>query len=796
MVQNFFNTGFILKEMNSTFISLIPKTQFPSSPIDFRPIALCNTTYEVISKMMAKRMKPLLHKIISPYQYAFIPGRQINDNTMVTHKIIHNMRVRRDNQGWMGLKINMSKAFDRVEWNVLIAVLTRMVFFTKWCNLIMQCVSTINLAIMLNGVPCEFFKPSRGLRKGDPLSPYLFILCMEVLSRTLMDAENKGEIHEIKITKKAPALSHLLFADDCIIFCKADRKEAENILNIFEKFSYGSGQMMNLTKSGIFFSKNTSKEMVKEITELMKIDHIPLTDKYLDHHYSPTSLREISSGVEDGKSKGIYPTAWVAVCKNKDEGGLDFMNLEKFNEAMISNIGWRMMTQPDILGAQVMSAKYLPEEDIMHISTKPKITDSWVWKGILSGIENIHQMGVGTGNNIHILSDNWVPNQTAPIIKPDNYPDHIQKVSDLIINHNQWNEELIFELFDNNLANQIRNIEIHHNQDDRVIWPLTKDGNYSVKTLYKELTKSKEITPSRNKNWRAIWNLNSSPSIRLFTWKAAQNILSTGAKVGKHLSYIKDIFKICNCQRETLTHLFMHCPLTIQVWSAAKSKTIEYRIQWKPPPIFTLKLNVAIQFNSMKNAYGIGLMLYDFTGEYTGARGIGNIQKSTIETTKIAAQEAFKWTADLGSRIEIESNSCELIKLTRKIHAEQIHRRFHLKEENVNYFEIATWSTVNSNQNYLALNLANYISSCNISRQWRGPEIWNLHQQITRNLAENNEEGNSNGRHYRNQDILYGTRITGCYRRSSVLASFYYKKKKYCSCLACEMEIPEDSLKL
>lgn len=111
LVHNFFDTGYMLKEMNTTFISLIPKVQLPSTPGDFRPISLCNTTYKLISK----RMKPLLCKIISPYQSALILGRQITDNTMVSHEIIHNMRTRRDLQEWMGIKIDMSKAFDRVE---------------------------------------------------------------------------------------------------------------------------------------------------------------------------------------------------------------------------------------------------------------------------------------------------------------------------------------------------------------------------------------------------------------------------------------------------------------------------------------------------------------------------------------------------------------------------------------------------------------------------------------------------------------------------------------------------------
>ncbi|XP_026396097.1 uncharacterized protein LOC113290728 [Papaver somniferum] len=107
-------------------------------------------------------------------------------------------------------------------------------------------------------------------------------------------------------------------------------------------------------------------------------------------------------GKEEGKSKGIYPKAWIVVCKSKEEGGLGLMNLEKFNDAIITNMGWRMLQQPDSLGTQIMQAKYFSEDDIMHISTNPKPTDSWVWKGILSGIENIQRIGrweIGKGKN-------------------------------------------------------------------------------------------------------------------------------------------------------------------------------------------------------------------------------------------------------------------------------------------------------------------------------------------------------------------------------------------------------------
>lgn len=112
LIQSFFRTGYILKELNSTFISLIPKVPKPVTAAEFIPIALCNTIYKVISKILANRMKPLLNRLISPFQSAFIPGRQISDNTTVAHELLHNMRKKK---GLMGLKVDMSKAFDRVE---------------------------------------------------------------------------------------------------------------------------------------------------------------------------------------------------------------------------------------------------------------------------------------------------------------------------------------------------------------------------------------------------------------------------------------------------------------------------------------------------------------------------------------------------------------------------------------------------------------------------------------------------------------------------------------------------------
>ncbi|GLT65285.1 hypothetical protein SLA2020_377240 [Shorea laevis] len=116
-VQNFFRSGFLLKEFNHSHIALIPKVDNPSRVNHFRPISLTNFTYKIISKILANRLKPLLHSIISPNQSAFLKGRTIHDNSILAHEIFHAMKNKRGRGGLMALKLDMEKAFDRMEWD-------------------------------------------------------------------------------------------------------------------------------------------------------------------------------------------------------------------------------------------------------------------------------------------------------------------------------------------------------------------------------------------------------------------------------------------------------------------------------------------------------------------------------------------------------------------------------------------------------------------------------------------------------------------------------------------------------
>jgi hypothetical protein len=159
-VLGFLNTGVLNVELNSTHIALIPKIKSPSRVTEFRPISLCNVLYKLISKVMANRLKRILHAIISMNESAFVPGRLITDNILVAYEALHTMqsRMQRKN-GYMALKLDMSKAYDRVEWDFLEAIMKKMGFAEKWVGLIMACVRSVSYS-MTNQWPTHMVKSS------------------------------------------------------------------------------------------------------------------------------------------------------------------------------------------------------------------------------------------------------------------------------------------------------------------------------------------------------------------------------------------------------------------------------------------------------------------------------------------------------------------------------------------------------------------------------------------------------------------------------------------------------------
>jgi hypothetical protein len=216
----FFQSGRLLGSINFTNIVLIPKVKNPEFMSQFRPISLCNVLYKIASKVLVNRMKVILPRVISDSQSTFVPGRLISDNVIMAFKVLHYLKNLGAGANYqMAAKLDMSKAYDQVEWNFLQAILQKLGFHRRWVDLIMTCVSTTSYTVMVNGAPYGYIKPSRGLRQGDPLSPYLFLLCAEGLSALIRKSEREKAIRGIAICRRGPRLSHLFFADDSIIFC-------------------------------------------------------------------------------------------------------------------------------------------------------------------------------------------------------------------------------------------------------------------------------------------------------------------------------------------------------------------------------------------------------------------------------------------------------------------------------------------------------------------------------------------------------------------------------------------------
>ena len=220
MVRNVFSGSELSHEINSTGIVLIPKVESPKSMSQFRPISLCNVWYKLITKVVANRLKSIMPKLIGPLQSSFVSSRHITDNIIIAQEAFHSMNNKKDKVGWMTIKVDLEKTYDRLNWGFIEDTLKDTGIPSRLQNVIMRCISSSSMRLLWNGQPIKEFKPSRGVRQGDPLSPYIFVLCIERLAYLISAEVPKGGWKPLIVAKKAPKLSHLFFADDLVLFAK------------------------------------------------------------------------------------------------------------------------------------------------------------------------------------------------------------------------------------------------------------------------------------------------------------------------------------------------------------------------------------------------------------------------------------------------------------------------------------------------------------------------------------------------------------------------------------------------
>lgn len=239
VVGRFFQYDYLLKEWNQSLLILIPK-QDPSEEIHhLRPISLCNVLYKCISKCLISCLQPLLPSLIDNYENAFIQARQMTDNTLISHELLHTINKQRSGNRYLtAMKIDMNKAYDRVNWLFLIKILKAYGFPDSWIQMIHQCISTVTYRILINGAASKPFQPSCGLRQGDPLSPYLFLFYMDILSRMTSLAVDIKSFQGIKCHRQSPRISHLFFADDAMFFFKVKDNACIALKSLLERWIF------------------------------------------------------------------------------------------------------------------------------------------------------------------------------------------------------------------------------------------------------------------------------------------------------------------------------------------------------------------------------------------------------------------------------------------------------------------------------------------------------------------------------------------------------------------------------
>lgn len=248
LVQEFYTNGKLPRGVSSSFVALIPKNDNPQTISEYRPICLIGCIYKIISKLLALRLKKVLGGVISTCQSAFLPNRQILDGVVVVNEVVD--LAKRANKSCFVLKVDFEKAYDYVSWSYLEYMFERMGFCEKWRVWMHACICSGSFSVLINGSPTKEVHVAKGLRQGDPLAPFLFLIAVEGLSALVSRASELGLYHGFKVGGEE-SIALLQYADDTILLGEANWDNLCALKSIMRGFELVSGLKVNFLKSSL-----------------------------------------------------------------------------------------------------------------------------------------------------------------------------------------------------------------------------------------------------------------------------------------------------------------------------------------------------------------------------------------------------------------------------------------------------------------------------------------------------------------------------------------------------------------
>ncbi|WJX14219.1 hypothetical protein P8452_04514 [Trifolium repens] len=639
-VLEFFSTGWILPGYNSNIITLIPKSPDAVSIDQYRPIAMANFKFKIITKIIADRLAPILPNLVSDEQKGFIKDRDIKDCICTASEAV-NLIHNKARGGNIALKIDITKAFDTLDWSFLITVLKQFGFNDTFCNWIQVILHSAFLSVSINGKSHGYFNCSRGVRQGDPLSPLLFCLAEDVLSRSITKLVSEGKLNLIKGTRNFNVPSHCFYADDLMIYCKGNLAGLHALKDLFSTYALESGQVINNSKSTIY-PGSISPRRLELIVQLLHFNIGTLPFSYLGVpifkgkpkacHFQPiadkiqlklaswkASLLSIAGRVQLVRSviqsmltysisiyswpvslikniekcirnfiwsgeidkRKLVTTAWKKVCRPFSQGGLNLRSLNTLNKASNLKLCWTL------LHSQSSWAKLLRDRVIRRRKPIQYHIFSSIWSSIKEEFEVIAENSIwllGNGDNINFWNDNWCG---TILSEHYNIPSHIKQrltstVSDYIAN-GHWAIPPQMELEFLNLSSLVNQAIIPlETCPDSLIWQHTDSGSLELKDAY-----NFKMPQLQDLFWtKYIWSSDIPPSKSLMVWRLMHEKMPTDENLMTRGCAIPSMCNLCRKQVETTFHLFFQCDFARILWS------------W-----FAGCLNLTIQFTTMEDMW-------------------------------------------------------------------------------------------------------------------------------------------------------------------------------------------------
>ncbi|XP_057774812.1 uncharacterized protein LOC130993791 [Salvia miltiorrhiza] len=465
-VRGFFINSYLPAGCNANNLILIPKKNNITTVEDLRPIIISNFLFKVISKILASRLSKIASVGVSGNQFGFIAGRSIHDCTMMGSEGFNCMK-RTSRGSNMACKIDIRKAFDTMNWNFIIQVLRANGFHEKFLNWISIIFKSARISILYNGRTSGYFACSRGVRQGDPLSPILFGLAEDVLSHLITNCVSANQLMPMSFSRATFFPTHLFYADDIIIFCRASARNARKIKEILHYYASLSGQICSNEKSSLFLGPGVSSTMGRSLQRELgfAISKLPVTylgvplfigcprashfahikDRILQKFDSwqgrqlsmagrlclvksviqssivhsmmtfrwPKSLlheidKKCRNFIWTGRidKRPVCSVSWNRLTSLKEEGGLGIRSFTIMNKSFLMKAAWKLIKGED-WAYNLLRTRYLTRFGY----AKPNIAASSVWSGLKSEIAELVNNSyayVGSGDYTLFWIDNWL----------------------------------------------------------------------------------------------------------------------------------------------------------------------------------------------------------------------------------------------------------------------------------------------------------------------------------------------------------------------------------------------------